>query len=124
MRISESYVYFAGATDAVFEVLSGSQSGQIFEVSRSFYRYTANPTDDTVSIDSPTTELSRFFDDTQVILFTTDTMPGGLNGQGLTTYHVVNANDAGTTFQLSLSQGGSAVDITSSGVGRQLMVRV
>lgn len=49
-------------------------------------------------------------------------LPGGLTAG--TDYYVVNANAAGTTFQLSLTSGGAAVDITSAGTGTHYLGEV
>jgi len=51
--------------------------------------------------------------DTTVRVTATEAIPGGLSLD--TTYYVVNSS--GSTFKLSLTQGGAAVNITSTGTG-------
>ena len=50
---------------------------------------------------------------TQIELFTTGTLPTGLSTN--TTYYVVNAS--GTTFNVSLTSGGAAINTTATGSG-------
>lgn len=123
MRIIDEYTYFGGAGDNSFFVMVGNQDGKLFEVSQSLIRYTADASTDYITIVDKTPQ-NKFGDDAQVVLFTTDTVPAGLSGQGLTTYHVVSASTDGYKFKLSATQGGSAINITSNGVGRQLLARV
>lgn len=52
-------------------------------------------------------------DNEQISLATTGTLPGGLSAGGL--YYVINRTN--TTFQLSVSSGGSAIDIVDAGTG-------
>jgi len=71
--------------------------------------FTANATTDQVTTNRP------YANGDKVKASTTTTLPGGLDAT--LDYYVVNANAAGTTFQLSLTSGGAAVDLTSAGTG-------
>lgn len=71
--------------------------------------FTANATTDQVTTNRP------YANGDKVKVSTTNTLPGGLDAT--LDYFVVNANAAGTTFQLSLTGGGAAVDLTSAGTG-------
>lgn len=55
--------------------------------------------------------------DMQLVVFTEQVLPGGLDPD--TIYYTINAS--GKTAKLSLSSGGSAVDITSTGTGLQYL---
>jgi hypothetical protein len=123
VRVIDKFTYFGGAGGNPFTVYVATQDGQFFDMAASFVRYTADPTTDEITVVEKLSD-NRFFDDEEVILFTTDTAPGGLTAEGIQTYHVVNADADGYVFQLSLTQGGSAVNITSAGLGRQLIVRL
>lgn len=123
VRVIDNFTYFGGASANPFTVYIATQDGQFFDMGASFVRYTVDVASNEVFVVEKLS-VNRFFDDEEVILFTTDTAPGGLTAEGLQTYHVVNADADGYTFQLSLTQGGSAVDITSNGTGRQLIVRL
>jgi hypothetical protein len=52
-------------------------------------------------------------------LMTTGTLPGGISA--LTDYYVINKTD--DTFQVSLTEGGAAVDVTSTGSGTHTAYR-
>lgn len=123
VRVFDNFTYFGGASANPFTVYLASQGGQFFDMGASFVRYTVNISTNVVTVVDQLS-VNRFYDDTQVLLFTTDTAPGGLTAEGIQTYYVVNADPDGYSFQLSLTQGGAAVDITSAGVGRQLIIRL
>src|ERR1043165_8490898 len=53
--------------------------------------------------------------DTPIRFFTTGTLPGGL--ATATTYYVIASGLTADVFKVSATQGGSAVDITSTGTG-------
>lgn len=123
VSIIDEYVYFGGVGDNSFPVYVGFQDGKRFDVAPSNIRYSVDPSTDFVTI-VDRTPYTRFSDDAQVILFTTDTAPTGLSAQGLTTYHVVSADATGYKFKLSATQGGSAINITAVGAGRQYLNRI
>lgn len=54
-----------------------------------------------------------------VIFYTTEELPAGIDT--FTTFYVVSAT--ATTFKVSLTQGGSAIDITTNGKGEQYFSR-
>lgn len=71
--------------------------------------YTANATTDFITVSS------ALPDGTTIQVLSSGTPPGGLSvGQ---TYYVVNST--GTTFKLSLTNGGAAINITTTGSGVQ-----
>lgn len=122
VSIIDEFVYFGGASDNSFRVMVCAQNGKQFDVASTFIRYTVEPSTNIVSIVDKTPE-NRLFNDATFVIFTTDTVPGGLSGQGLTTYYVINADAEGLSFQVSLTEGGSAVNITDRGAGKQFLVR-
>lgn len=72
----------------------------------SLFQFTAATTD-------VITSQVTFVDNMLVTLFTTDTLPAGLDDT--TSYYTVNSS--GNTCKLSLTLGGAAVDITDTGTG-------
>lgn len=119
------YTFDGGVGGATFQVkvFEALQDNNLMKISPAEIRYIANPDDNVITIINkiPT---SQFADDQQVLLFTTDTAPGGLSAGDLTTYHVVESSTDMYSFKLSLSQGGAAVNITSKGTGRQIIEKV
>lgn len=73
-----------------------------------------------LQVDPATDELTAdgrtYADDDRVLLSVApgDTLPGGISGSLV--YFVVNA--AGATFELALTSGGAAIDITDEGTGQ------
>ncbi len=65
------------------------------------------------------TSPAHGFVDNDVVQVWGPSLPGGVSKA--TTYHVITA--ATDTFQLSLTQGGAAIDVTSSGFGRVALDR-
>ncbi len=61
-----------------------------------------------------TSDHHGFVNDNEILVISTDTLPGGLSD--IVTYFVISATT--NTFQVSLTLGGSAVDITSTGTGQ------
>lgn len=61
-------------------------------------------------------QITDMADDVMIVLWTTDTMPAGLSTGGAIYYTV---NSTGSTFQVSLTLGGAAINFTSNGVGQQ-----
>lgn len=79
---------------------------------------TFNTTTDTLTL--PTDQNPR--NGERFILQTTDTLPAPLKpGQR---YYVVNASRAGKSFQLALTEGGAAIDLTSAGTGTHYLYRL
>lgn len=123
MRIDDQIIYFGGAGGNPFLALLGTQDGTPFEVTHSFVRYVVDVTSNVVTVVDKK-QIDKFLDDQEVILYTTDTAPGGLTDGGLTTYHVVNAASDGYSFKLAATQGGAAINITSTGTGKQFIVKI
>ena len=129
LRVVDEYTYFGGASDNSFLVLRAEQDGVGVDLSPGLVRYTADETTDVITIVDRRGYASglapnKFSDDQTVILYTTGTMPGGLSGQGLTTYYVVSAASDGYSFKLSATLGGAAINITTNGAGLQLLERI
>lgn len=111
MSLSGTVRTISGVGGNEFIYYTGQQGDKDFQVSiNTFVPYTVNTTADTVTV-----QKNVFENDTQVYLSTSDTYPTPLDG--VTTYYVVNST--GLTFQLSLTSGGAAINITSTGVGSQ-----
>jgi len=72
------------------------------------WKFTANASTDVI-----TTEGIELSDDQDVLVMSTDSLPGGLVES--MAYYVIDAS--GNTCKLSETLGGSAVDITSAGSG-------
>lgn len=101
----------AGGNEFVFYV--GSQNGTQFQFqvdANTFIPYTVDVTSNTL-----TESKVRFPNDTQVYVSTSDTPPAPLSTS--TNYFVINST--GTTFKLSLTMGGVAINITDNGIGQQ-----
>lgn len=113
MQITGTVKTVAGAAGNEFTYYVGNQNGAQFQFqvsANTFIPYTVN-----VSANTITENRVRFPNDTQIYVSTSDTPPTPLNTS--TNYFVINST--GTTFQLSLTMGGAAIDITDSGVGQQ-----
>lgn len=126
VRLVESTFYYGGAAGLAFPLMITKQGNQLVG---GFLKYTANPSNDTLTISSEEQmviyghDWTRFDDGTSVFLYTNDTEPGGLTaGTGLP-YYVVGSTNDGRSFKLSDSVGGDAIDITSAGVGQQFITR-
>ena len=112
---------FAADTSAPFSAFitvtdagaSSLQAGDFVTFSQavalSTQTYTADASTDVITF------TNALANGTTITLFTTNTTPGGLS-VGIT-YYVVNAS--GATCKLSLTPGGSAIDITTAGTGTQ-----
>lgn len=129
LRVVDNYTYFGGTGSRSFLVLRAEQDGVGVDLSPGLVRYTAEATTDVITILDKRGYASglapnKFGNDETLVLYTTDTMPGGLSGQGLTTYYVVNAASDGYSFKLSATLGGAAINITTNGVGLQLLERI
>lgn len=67
------------------------------------------------SLDTCSAADHLLLDGTTVLLTTTGTLPAGLSGA--TTYFIISADSDAGTFQLSLTVGGAAINITDAGTG-------
>ena len=109
MHIKQIIEYeILGASSHTILSLIGSQGNNNFEVGpQTIFPYSVNISSDTLSTNI------NFTDGQEVFLYTTPTgtfpAPFTIN----TAYYVVNST--GTTFQLSLTPGGVAIDITTQG---------
>lgn len=111
MRIIDTVFTTAGAAGHVFTSYIGRQDEKEFEVSaNTFIPYTVN-----VSSNYLTVSKIYFNDGDHVYVSTSDTPPSPLTTVG--DYYIINST--GTTFQLSLTAGGAAIDITDAGTGKQ-----
>jgi len=116
MRITGTILTTGGAAGKVFITYKGIQDNKKFVVSEdTFVPYTVNVSSNifTIAADS----RFRFFDDEQVYFLSSDTVPAPLVSG--TDYYVVNANAEGTSFQVSATLGGAAINITDAGTGEQ-----
>jgi len=80
------------------------------------FTFTADPSTDTITATGHTFDTNE-----RVYLTTTGTLPAGLS-TSVFPYYVINS--AANTLKLSLTQGGAAVDITTTGTGVQTIHRV
>jgi hypothetical protein len=112
MSILEQTEYSGGAGGNTFISLNGKQGKYNFSTgANTNILYTVNTSTDFFSLQSG----FSFEDDTVVYLVTSGTVPNPLSlGVG---YYVVNST--GASFQLSLTMGGSAINITDTGTGNQ-----
>jgi hypothetical protein len=112
MRLSETITLVGGVSANETTYFLGKQADKDFIVGENnFFKYTVD-----TSSDKLTTNV-YLDDDTYVIVLSSGTPPSPLvSGQS---YYVVNSS--GTTFELSASLGGSAIDITTTGSGTQYL---
>ena len=95
------------------------QDGKLIQVEPpSLVSYTVNVSTNYLTTNQVGGNL-KFFNDQEVLLYTDDTEPGGLSAGLGTSYFIINSD--GYTFQLAATLGGAAIDITSTGVGRQFI---
>lgn len=115
MRINNQYEYVGGVSGNTFLTYVGSQGNMVFEVSQSLLSpYTVDATTDVLTVAD-----GRFDNDRIVYVVTSDIFPAPLDS--VTLYYVVNGTNGGKSFQLSLTSGGAAVNITTTGTGRQFI---
>ncbi len=113
MHITGIVHTIGGAGGNEFTTYVGFQDAFNFEVAaNTFIPYSV-----TVATDIITVQKIAFQNDMQVYVSTSGTPPSPLDTT--TNYFVVNAAASGLTFQLSLTQGGAAINITDSGDGSQ-----
>lgn len=102
-----------GAASHMITTYTGSQDNLQFNVSpNNIFPYTVNVTSNIFTVTS-----GSFPNDTEVLAYTDGTYPAPLAVN--TIYYVVNST--GTSFKLSLTVGGAAINITTSGTGRQYL---
>ena len=89
-------------------LVSHDKKQELFSVYPPLYSFTVNTTTDILTFDT-----LLYANDDQVNLLTTDTLPTPLSD--VVTYYIINVS--GNTCQLSLTSGGAAVNITSTGTG-------
>jgi hypothetical protein len=112
MSIVNSVTFVAGAGGHSFTTYLGQQGQYNFEISpANLTSYSVNISTDYITVQS----YLRFFNGNVVNIATTDTPPSPLMAG--VDYYVINSD--GTTFQLSLTAGGSAINITTTGTGGQ-----
>jgi hypothetical protein len=112
MRIKTPIETTGGAAGNTFITYIGNQGNLQFTVERNTYvPYTVNTTTDFL------TATQYFPNDTFVYFATSDTLPSPLV-EG-TQYFVVNST--GTSFQVSATQGGAAINLTTTGTGSQFI---
>lgn len=109
LRIIGKYVQVGGVSGREFTnffVKQAENTGSIPESNA--VPFTANATSNVITVTG-----HAFANDDRVYVFTDDTLPAPLDT--ITTYYVVSSS--GMTFKLSLTSGGSAIDITDAGTG-------
>lgn len=112
-RIISSVVTVGGVTGQPFTTYIARQGNFVFEVPQStLVNYTVDVSANTLNV-----VTSRFDNDRLVSVATENTTPNPLSTSN--SYYVVNASNGGLTFKLSLTLGGAAIDITTSGTGKQ-----
>lgn len=115
MRINSEYETLGGISGNLYTTYVGSQGNMVFEVTQSLLSpYTVDTSSDTLTVSS-----GRFEADRLVYFATSDTFPSPLDS--VTSYYTVNVSNGGTSFQVSLTVGGAAVNITTTGTGRQFV---
>ena len=130
MRITKTILTIGGIAAKTFISYIGQQGsdgvdtgnlGAIkFVVSENTYaQYTTNATTDYLTLVQGS--RFRFVDDEAVYFITEDTYPDPLDG--VTTYYIINANDEGTTFQITTVSGSAPdiVDFADTGTGAQYL---
>lgn len=113
LRIIGSFILVGGVAGREFKYFFVQQDLMIASIGEDkSVRFTA-ATDDTITLVSGFSPIHTFADDDRVYVSTSDTLPSPLSST--TTYYVISS--AGTTFKLSTSSGGAAVNITDTGTG-------
>lgn len=117
MSISDlfTYIFDSGIVVSTQRFFIGKQGNFAFQVSpQTLFRYTVN-----VSNNEFTVQGTNFVNDEIVIFYSSDTPPDPLDSA--INYYVINST--GGTFEVSLTSGGSAVNITDLGLGEQYISR-
>ena len=130
MNIFERFDYeILGAASHPASLFVGTQGNYSFQLQpQTYFRYTVDTNANTVTvIGSPSPNGSfpgRFPNDTEVIVFTSDTFPAPLAIN--TSYYVIETSTDQQTFKLTTVQGDTdfIVNFTTRGVGVQLITLV
>lgn len=116
----------AGANDFRSILVQQGEGTPVSEIATeiSLIQFSVNPSADTLLIGNDLTNLKQgvFEDDMTVVVKSTGTLPAPLDS--LTTYYVVNASAGGTVIKLSLTMGGAAINITSTGTNQNFIYQV
>lgn len=106
----ESNLDYTNSSGQIFPniLVSHDNKQELISVYAPLYSFTVDTTTDILTFDT-----LLYVNDDQVNLLTTDTLPTPLSD--IVTYYIINVS--GNTCQLSLTSGGSAVNITSTGIG-------
>jgi hypothetical protein len=113
MYITDTVILTQGVGGGATIDYIGKQDDKEFLVQRNDrYPYTVNPTTNYLTL-----QKGAFYDDDRVYVYTENSEPSPLAPN--VGYYVINSD--GTTFQLSSTSGGSAINITTVGVGKQFV---
>lgn len=119
MRIDKTVLYeIVGAAAHPVTLYLGSQDTLPFQITpQNIFPYTVNTTSNELTV----TDNNSFAEDQEVYVYIT---PGGTYPSPLDvniTYFIKSLSKtvSGTVFELSLTQGGATINITTSGVGPQ-----
>jgi len=106
----ESNLDYTNSSGQVFPniLVSHDKKRELISVYAPLYSFVVDTATDVLTFDT-----LLYLDDDQVNLLTTDTLPAPLSD--IVTYYIINVS--GNTCQLSLTSGGAAVNITSTGTG-------
>ena len=115
MSINGEYSVLGGLSGNLYTTYLGTQDNKKFEVTQSLL----SPYTVSVSGNTLTVGYGSFVNDRIVYLATSSACPAPLDTATL--YYVINSSNNGTTFELSLTSGGAAIDITNTGTGRQFI---
>lgn len=115
MHIVDTLTTVGGASGNEETSYIGRQGNLEFIVSKnSLYPYTVNTSTEVI------TTTAYLENDMRINVQTTDTPPSPLVAG--VDYFVINST--GTSFQISATLGGAAINITSTGIGRQFLLSV
>ena len=118
----ESVFYEGGVAGTLFKEILVRQNGRINVLGAEtvLLQYTANTSTNYLTLSQDLVNLGQatLANNTNVLVVTSGVAPAPLSG----TYFVVNAIAGDTQVQLSLTMGGVAVDITSTGTGNQYLI--
>ena len=106
----ESNLDYTNSSGQVFPniIVSHDKKQELISVYPPLYSFIVDTTTDILTFDT-----LLYVNNDQVNLLTTDTLPSPLSD--IVTYYIINVS--GNTCQLSLTSGGAAINITSTGTG-------
>lgn len=117
LRILSTVSYPAGVGSNTFTFYILGQGGTSIPIEPlDITSYTVNVSTDFLN----STGNLKFFDTQPVVLYTDGTAPAPLSAGLGTTYYVRDSID-GHTFKLAATSGGTAINITTAGSGRQFI---